>query len=94
MASLFFCLRIDIVACHLLRGSKLRWHEDIGEELPNASNLLGCKEYAQQDLFNLYLKQTGWGLPQIQLFVTSVCEILKRLFSFQNNIVVGGVGDP
>ena len=27
---------IDIVACHLPRGSKLRWREDMGGGLPNA----------------------------------------------------------
>ncbi len=38
-----------IVACHLPRGSKLRWREDMGGGLPNgralaeASNLLGYK---------------------------------------------------
>ena len=29
-------LAVDIVACHLPRGSKLQWREDIGEELPSA----------------------------------------------------------
>ncbi len=35
-----------IVACYLSNGSKLRWCEDIGEELPSVRGLhVGCTAY-------------------------------------------------
>ncbi len=51
--------------------------------LAEASNLLVYTEYAQQDLFNLNLVTSI-----IQLFVTSVCELLYRLYFYQKNIAI------
>ncbi len=32
-----------------------------------------------------YWSGRGWGLPQIQLFVTSVCKLLYRLYFYEKN---------
>ncbi len=73
-----YCLGKYIVACHLPRGSKLRWCGDIDGKLPSASencalaeasNLMGCKEYTQQDLLTRHLAfprvQTGHGALEL-----------------------------
>ncbi len=54
------CTREYIVACHLPRGSKLRWREDMGGGLPNN---------VKYTLLNTDLCTTNWGVGRDTIFI-------------------------